>query len=99
MATVPTSSQASRPVSSSSPPGVSETADLGETTQEGQNVFQRGQLLVFRIEERTSCGWAEMTVFASTANVPPGPWVGTGIAGTRDAVTGADELTGSVVGG
>lgn len=41
-----------------------------------------------------------MRVLARTAKVPPGPWVGTGIAGTSDAVTReATEVVGSEVGG
>lgn len=68
--------------------------------QEGQKVFQRGQVLVLRIRERTSEGGAATRVLARTAKVPPGPWVGTGMAGTRDAVMGdAAEVVGSDVGG
>jgi len=41
-----------------------------------------------------------MMVLLRTANVPPVPWVGTGMGGTRDEVTGEEmEVCGSVVGG
>ena len=38
-------------------------------------------------------------VLARTAKVPPVPWVGTGIGGTTEHVTGEADVTGSVVGG
>lgn len=51
-------------------------------------MFQRGQVFVSRIKESTSAGAAAMMVLLITVNVPPEPWVGTAIGGTRDDVTG-----------
>ena len=48
---------------------------------------------------RTDNGGADTMVLARTANVPPEPWVGTGIGGTTEPVTGEADVTGSVVGG
>ena len=48
---------------------------------------------------RTDNGGADTVVLARTANVPPGPWVGTGIGGTTEHVTGEADVTGSVDGG
>ena len=40
-----------------------------------------------------------MCVLASTLKWPPGPWVGTGMGATREAVTGAVGERGSVTDG
>lgn len=60
-------------------------------------MFQSPQVLVFRMSESTSAGAAAMRVCERTVKVPPGPCVGTGSAGTRDAVTG--DVLDSDVGG
>ena len=63
-------------------------------------MFHSGQVLVLRIAAKTTDGGARMRVLARTVKVPQGPWVGTGIGGTRDNVTGdAAEVVGSEVRG
>jgi hypothetical protein len=68
--------------------------DLGEIVHRGQKVFQRSHSFVFRITDSTSAGGAAMRVFARTLNFPP-PWVGTGKAGSCEAVTGEAADRGS----
>jgi len=71
----------------------------GEIVQRGQNVFHSFQVLVLRITSSTAEGDAATRVLAITAKFPPLPYVGTGIAGTMDAVTpdvggGVDSVVG-----
>ena len=70
---------------------------VGSMVQRGQKVFHLCHSPVLRIVCRTSAGGAAMYAFAMMLIVPPGPWVGTVMGGTREAVTGAEGVRGVVV--
>jgi len=100
VATLPSSSQPSLPVSmlgSRSKDGADPFG--GWISQAGQKEFHSDQVEVSLMRLRTDNGGADTMVLARTANVPPGPWVGTGIGGTTEHVTGEADVTGSVDGG
>jgi len=73
--------------------------EVGERETEGQKVFHFRQEPVSRIRERTVDGGTETWVSACTAKDPLGPYVGVGIAGTREDVTGLVAVIGALLGG
>jgi hypothetical protein len=100
VATEPSSSQPSLPVSmlgSRSGDGVGPFG--GWISQAGQKEFHCDQVVVSLMRLRTDNGDADTLVLARTAKDPPEPWVGTGIGGTTEHVTGEADVTGAAVGG
>ncbi len=96
---VPSSSQPSFPVSMEGDKSDGGGGDFGEMVIEGQKVFHLYQLGVSLMIEKQVNGEAEIRVRASTAKLPPGPKVGTGIGATMEDVTVFVDVMGSEDGG